>query len=193
MIFDLQFGSTGKGQIAGSLGKVLNPDTVITAWAPNAGHTFRDGDKKYVHTMLATSAVLPSVKHILIGPGSVVNLQSLYNEIVAAGDAVKGKTIVIHPNAAILLPHHSEQEAAYVRIGSTMKGSAAAVIQKMHRDPGAINIAREFKEIIKLMISPANDIYVEVDEGVYDRMVEMSATTVIEGAQGASLSIHSSF
>ena len=45
IITDLQFGSTGKGAFAGKLAAHgIRPDTVLTAWGPNAGHTFIDAN-----------------------------------------------------------------------------------------------------------------------------------------------------
>jgi len=193
VIVDMQWGSCGKGQIAGSLASKSGMfDTAATAWAPNAGHTFRDSDKKYVHTMLASSAVAPSVHTILIGPGSVLNVNALLNEIVAAGDAMKGKNIIIHPNAALLLPHHSEEEQKYVRIGSTMKGSAAAVIQKMHRDPGCNNIVGHLNRDVLMSLSGLG-VEIMIDEDSYNHAVKTSRHMLVEGAQGSSLSIHSRF
>lgn len=192
VIVDMQFGSTGKGQIAGTLAHVLNPETAVTAWAPNAGHTFRKGDAKYVHTMLASSAVAPSVKNILIGPGSVLNVQALQKEIIAAGPMIMGKHLIIHPNAALLLPHHSENEQKYVRIGSTMKGSAAAVMQKMDRDPENGNIARE--RIAETMMALSGlGVQVSIDEDTYRKAIKHTRGMVVEGAQGTGLSIHSRF
>ena len=46
MILDLQFGSTGKGLLAGFLAKSRQPDVVITAWGPNAGHTYIDENRR---------------------------------------------------------------------------------------------------------------------------------------------------
>ena len=73
MILDLQFGSTGKGLLAGYLAKTKQPDVVVTAWGPNAGHTYIDEDgREYIHRMLANGIVSPKLKTVLIGPGSVL-------------------------------------------------------------------------------------------------------------------------
>ena len=63
VIVDLQFGSTGKGLLAGYLAETTKPDTVITAWAANAGHTYINADgRKFVHTMLANGIVSPNLR-----------------------------------------------------------------------------------------------------------------------------------
>ena len=82
MIVDLQFGSTGKGSIAGYIAYRDQPDTIVTAWSPNAGHTFIDKNNiKDVHTMLANGIVSERLKTILIGPGSVLNYDALVSEL----------------------------------------------------------------------------------------------------------------
>ena len=73
-IVDMQFGSCGKGLFAGFLAHKVQPDTIVTAWAPNAGHTFRD-DKagiNMVNIALPNGIVAPSVKRVMFGPGSVI-------------------------------------------------------------------------------------------------------------------------
>src|SRR5688572_29573785 len=106
-IADLQFGSTGKGQIAGSVASIWRPDTVVTAWGPNAGHTYRDGDHKSVHSMLAVSALMESVRSILLGLGTVLQIEKLAEEITANKDYLRGKNLVIHPQAMIVTLQHS--------------------------------------------------------------------------------------
>ena len=36
MIIDLQYGSTGKGLLAGYLAETMQPDVLAAAWMPNA-------------------------------------------------------------------------------------------------------------------------------------------------------------
>ena len=73
MVIDLQYGSTGKGLLAGYLAETTCPDTIITAWAPNAGHTYIDrAGRKYIHTHLANGIVSPFCKRVFLGPGSMM-------------------------------------------------------------------------------------------------------------------------
>lgn len=197
MVVDLQFGSTGKGALAGLLGEYLYPDTVVTAWGPNAGHTFIGyNGSKYVHTMLANSMVCHSVHRQLIGPGSVVNMDSLVNECSRAGDAIRGKTIIIHPSASILQPRHASRERELLRIGSTMKGTAAAVVEKMWRDANLSPLARHLDALVLYGYRALfSNIGVEllVDEQAYDHALDGSTRVLIEGAQGFSLGVHTHF
>ncbi len=192
-VVDLQFGSTGKGQIAGTVGRQWQPDTVVCANGPNAGHTYKwwttDGKTDYInqvmHTVMPVTAVLPSVRNILLGPGAVVDPERLALEIEQSEDLLAGKRILIHPNAAVVGVHHREREKSLVRVGSTMKGTAEAVIEKMQRGEAA-NIART-SMVLKSLPN------VCIDEAEYNKAVDSSDKLLVEGAQGASLSIHSRF
>lgn len=193
-IQDLQFGSTGKGQIAGSLAHVWFPDTVVTAWGPNAGHTFRKDGQKWVHTMLATSAIAPSVEQILIGPGSVINVDNLAAEINAAKSLLRGKRLVIHPQAAVVSEGHRAIEGTdLLRIGSTMKGTGAALCDKVMRRQVTV---RDNADVIINKIGRATmeaDMMLSVSSKIYDQAVDMSEKMIVEGAQGFSLGVHTDF
>jgi hypothetical protein len=71
MVVDMQYGSTGKGAIAGYLATHRDYDTVITANTPNSGHTFIDIDGNVmIHKVLPNSVVGENVFKVLIGPGA---------------------------------------------------------------------------------------------------------------------------
>jgi adenylosuccinate synthase len=191
---DLQFGSTGKGQVAGSIAHVWYPDTVVTAWGPNAGHTFRRDGKKWVHTMLATSAICPSVEQILIGPGSVVNLDNLAAEIKAAIPYLRGKRLVIHPQAAVVNENHRIYEGSeLLRIGSTMKGTGAALCDKVMRKQ--VTVRSNTDEVISKVgrACMEADMGFSISSRIYDQAVDLSEKMIVEGAQGFSLGVHTDF
>lgn len=197
----LQWGSEAKGNIASLVAHNWEPDTVVSAWQPNAGHTAYIGDHKYVHTMLAVGALAPTVQNILIGPGSVVDLEQLRKEIEYAYTlntrALLGKNLTIHPQATILRPHHREQEKGLVAIGSTMKGSMAAVAEKMLRAPGGAITARQFPSVaLGDELGDALDkagMTLAITEKHYDKAIDISRRMLVEGAQGFSLGIHTGF
>lgn len=190
----LQYGSEAKGSISALVARNWQPDTVATAWGPNAGHTVRDGDLHFVSSMLASGALYPSVRSILIGPGSVLDILKLAAEIELAGSRVEGKTLFIHPQAAVLKPEHAELEADLRRIGSTMKGTAQAVISKMLRNLEAVvRGVRRGKLDPLLMVAAKLGMNVSVSERNYDDAIDRSQQMVIEGAQGFSLGIHGQF
>src|SRR4051812_36774161 len=101
-IVDLQFGSTGKGLLAGHLALKLQPDVIITAWGPNAGHTFIDDDgRKFVNIALP-NGIVARPKLLMIGPGSVINPDRMLHEMREYFDLLAHTEIVIHENAAVV-------------------------------------------------------------------------------------------
>lgn len=184
-IVDLQFGSTGKGLLAGCLAKQNKPTAVVTAWGPNAGHTFIDSDgNRFVHRMLANGIVSPDLEAVFIGPGSVIDPAVLEKEITAARDlGFLGPQveILIHDRAAVLDPRDLKAEEKLVRIGSTMKGTAAAAVRKIMRESTAIaEVALNDHKMFKGWVIP-DDLYVH--------KLAQHDSIQLEGAQGFSLGI----
>ncbi len=187
LIIDLQFGSTGKGLIAGYLALRDKPDTLVTAWAANAGHTYIDMDgRKYIHTMLANGIVSPNLKQILIGPGSLINPVSLMNELKSVADILEGRDIriFIHPQAAIITQKHiDEEQGPMTKIGSTKKGVGAAMIDRIRRNPDDNNVAA----------NGTGDAWLDgcvCSVAQYNAALDDAEIVQIEGAQGYSLSMY---
>lgn len=181
-VVDLQFGSTGKGSLAARLALDVQPDTICTAWHPNAGHTSIVGDRKFVHIQLANGIVSPKLRRILIGPGSVIDADILAHEYDQCRDLLQMVKIAIHPHAAVVSQEHRDAEKVFNRIGSTQKGCAEAVIQKMRRDPQNMNIA-------KVSSHPFVQQHVVTAEK-YQSLLDESEVMLVEGAQGYALSIY---
>lgn len=198
----LQFGSEAKGNVSMAVALQWEPDTVVAAWGPNAGHTAWLGDLKYVHTMLPMGALAPAVQNILLGPGSVINVESLRQELTqaCANDRriLEGKYLCIHPQASILRPEHSYREQSLVSIGSTMKGTAEAVMEKMRRstDPTGLITARQHaKRVMEALgeVCAAAGVSISISSKIYDGIINTSSKMLIEGAQGFSLGMHQDF
>jgi adenylosuccinate synthase len=185
VVVDLQYGSTGKGLIVGKIAEDEAPDTVITAWAPNAGHTYigKDG-RKFIHTHLANGIVSPALRHVLLGPGSAINPQQLLAEIDACSDLLENVRISIHPHAAIVTDRHVEEEAGpMTKIGSTKKGVGAAMCQRIRRDPDDLNIAANCSELEGYVTTV----------GDYRARLREARSVLVEGAQGYGLSMYHGF
>ena len=184
IVIDGQFGSTGKGLLAGYLAKQHPIDTIVTAWAANAGHTFIDDNgRKYVHTMLANGIVGPKVKQVLLGAGSIIDPENLQNEYLEAYDKMEHIILAIHPNAAIISQDHRDAESvSMTAIGSTKKGVGEAAIQRIKRDPKNLNtaFASEHPFIKKHVVG--------IDE--YNQLLDSAKEILVEGAQGYSLSMY---
>jgi len=133
LIVDMQYGSTGKGLIAGYLAMKNEYDVVVNANMPNAGHTFIDAKgQKMVHKVLPNGLVSPKCEYVLIGPNSVFSMDQLMKELDQLDEfGYDQYQVCIHHRAVVLQDRHKDTEQKYKRIGSTAQGSAAATIHKM--------------------------------------------------------------
>ena len=187
VIVDLQYGSTGKGLIVGYLAENGPYDAVVTAWAPNAGHTYiAKNGRKFIHTHLANGIVGPAVRKVFLGPGSLINPQQFIQEVGQCAGIIraKGIRIFIHPHAAVVTERHIEEEAGpMTKIGSTKKGVGAAMIQRIRRNPDDQNIAAGCEELRAFTVTAEQ----------YRRELKESEYVLVEGAQGYGLSMYHGF
>jgi adenylosuccinate synthase len=197
LICDLQFGSTGKGLIAGYIAERDEPDVVMTTWGANAGHTYIDREgRKYTHTMIANGCVSPKLKFIVIGPGSSLNLDNLFKEAATIDWPESFVGIIIHPQAGVINTDHEhrESEGSMVSIGSTRKGVGECVIDKIRRDPEGKATAFSYRDNILMRSSQHKEFSIGVVTDAEYRHVWTGAERIlIEGAQGFSLGINSGF
>lgn len=186
VIIDLQYGSTGKGLLAGYLAHERQYDIAVSANMPNAGHTYitKEGIK-FINKVLPSAATSPKVKKVFIGPNAVFSKEQLFKEIRDLEDAgIKIRNrLVIHPNAVVLSEEHIKSEASLSGIASTMQGSAAATVDKMMRTAGSMPVAASNKDLHPYLI------YQE------DWLEEMYRANkiLVEGSQGYSLGINTQF
>lgn len=187
LICDAQFGSTGKGLLASVMAEQDSPDTLITAFAPNAGHTSYTKDGvKLIHKMLANGITSNNTERVLIGPGAVVNEAVLIKEIenAEALGLISFDRVYVHANAACVTEEHVAAEKDYGRIGSTQTGSGAAAIQRISRDPDNLNNARNAIKDGRIRV---------VDDTEYLSVLGQAKVAQIEGAQGFGLSMYHGF
>ena len=187
-IVDLQYGSTGKGLLAGYLAAKREPDGVVCAFGPNAGHTFIDAENnRWVHVMMPMAAVC-GAKKVFYGPGTILHPEILMVELEAINRKGHQPEIFIHENCVVVQERHREQEAAYgARIGSTMKGTGAAMAERLLRqNVGERIVARDV-----LRNTPLEALVVDVD--TYNDALDSVQLLQIEGAQGFSLSMYHGF
>ena len=187
ILVDLQFGSTGKGAIAGYLAVTRPYDTVVSANRPNAGHTFIDAKgHKMIHKVLPNGVVGASVRTVLIGAGAVFSVEQLLREIDRLDKfGYNNFGVYIHEAAVVLTDEHKSGEKEYSRIGSTQQGAAQAVIAKMDRDPG------NDPTIKHVEINHPRIIVVSPNE--YHNKLLLANKILAEGAQGYSLGIDAGF
>jgi adenylosuccinate synthase len=187
MIMDFQYGSTGKGLIAGYLANRNNYDTAICAFATNAGHTYINNSQhiEMMTQQLPTSIISDTVKNVMLGPGSAIHVRTLQDELLRYGAYMHGKRLMIHSHAAIVEDYHAEQEQSDGRtaMGSTAKGVGDAFIERIRRRPDAANVAKN-----RLRGTGLSRYVVTPEE--YDQAVCGARNVIIEGAQGFSLSMY---
>lgn len=123
---------------------MMLPDTIAYAPSPNAGHTLVIGNHKYIHKMLPTGFTSTRLRTILLGPGSLLDLDLLQKELRALRDRMPRMDdvkVIIHANAAVVLPRHREAEAnGGTAPGSTRQGVGAAQIERIQRGAGSTNL-----------------------------------------------------
>ena len=193
LIADMQYGSTGKGKVAGRLAIENQYDVVVGANMPNAGHTYvNTGGNHFVHKVLPNGVVSERLKYCLLGSGSVFSIEQLRHEIDRSCKFIDRtpseflSMLRIHENSVVLTEEHQKSEKNYDRIGSTQQGSAAAMITKLHRDPNKKVIARdvlvktEFEECL-------------INNSDYLNILLSAQRVLAEGAQGFSLGISQPF
>ena len=202
IIVDLQFGSTGKGAIAGYLAGKTNYDVVVSANMPNAGHTFIDAvGNKFVQKVLP-SALASGTPVALIAPAAVFSIEQLIIELDALEDAgYTGKRVFIHEHAVLLTPDHKLEETivrpgstdtnSYQSIGSTQQGSAAALMHKIRRDINH-NPTVEAKYGLG-PINRENSRVSIVSHAHYLALLADAENVLIEGSQGYSLGLNAGF
>lgn len=193
VLVDLQFGSTGKGMLAGYIGVLNGYDAVISANMPNAGHSAYSphAGRLFVHKVLPSAIFGDDLEVIGIGPGAVFSIDRLEEEwrnVCAYRDDL---TLVIHEAAGLLTPEHKEAEQKSLsRISSTMQGSAEALISKIRREEGATAKYRA------IAISERMNRYgscVVVAQSEWLSIFKDQSKILLEGSQGYSLGLSNGF
>jgi len=194
IIVDLQYGSTGKGAIAGFLAaesmKAGDPyDLIINANMPNAGHTYIDEfGHKMVHKVLP-SGIVGKPNFVFLGAGSVFSIGQLADEISKANSFGYKFKVFVHPNATILAASDVTAEKESINgIGSTQSGAAEATITKIRRQSactaGQLRPAMEPMEDIGVYVATLPE---------WEYGLTHAESILAEGAQGYDLGINGAF
>lgn len=134
VVIDLQSGDTGKGKVAQWLARSGNYHYSLRFnGGSNAGHTiYRDDIKLVTHQIpVAITEGIPSI----IGPGCVVNLDKLNEEIkdlTSVGIPVD-QLLFIDKRAHLVLDEHIEEDSKDETIGTTRQGIGPAYRAKYNR------------------------------------------------------------
>lgn len=188
VIFDGQFGSTGKGLAGAWVGEHNKIDWAVTNASANAGHTsIIDG--KPVVLFHIPSTWLTAREHwntrIYIDAGAIVDLDVLEREIVELG--IPARQIWVNPNAAVILPEDKASESnngsSQARIASTQKGCGAALARK---------VVRSGPNLGQWIAQTGRKVPFTLDTVPLNRELRDMKTVVVEVPQGFSLSVGAS-
>jgi adenylosuccinate synthase len=186
VVVGAQFGSEGKGAIAGFLGRSMTSDDIAVRVAgPNAGHTaYDEAGREWKLRALPVAAVTSKNAWLHIAAGSEIDTEVLLGEIRDADEAGHrvSQRLSIHPSATLLHPKYisDEQSLGLVgRIGSTGKGI------------GAARSARIMREADTALSSPSLERWLAEEDSAFD--FGMYRRVVIEGTQGYGLGLHTPY
>lgn len=188
VIFDGQFGSTGKGLAGAWVGEHNRIDWSVTNASANAGHTSIVEGETYILFHIPSTWLTARQNHdtkIYIDAGAIVDVDVLIREIEQLGIGLS--EITVNPNAAIILQEDKDAEAdmksSQAKIASTQKGVGAALARKIQRRGPNLGqwIERNHRKMpFRVGTVPLNSHLLRGE------------SVVIEVPQGFSLSINSS-
>lgn len=187
VIIDGQWGSTGKGKLAGYLYSKYPEITVACCdYMPNAGHTYVDDNGvAHITKALPTAISFNHIEHVIIGPHSVISESRLMEELSREQYAAKKFKLHIHPLVSVLSDEDAVLERSLLNgISSTMQGSCAAVVGKMWRKPECVNLAKD-NENLKEWVCDTHELMQDLlDDG---------HTALLETAQGFDLGLNNGY
>lgn len=183
-----QWGSEGKGQVSGYLAPEY--DVLVRVGGPNAGHKVYELPKPYTFYHLPSGTRCNRRAQIVLGPGAVLGLPKLMEEISDCALSGSGR-LFIDPQAMVIdaadVSMENHAGSAVATIGSTGQGVGAATARKALRSMAAsefscpVQLARDIPEL-KEFIRPTLE--------VLDRAFAVGKRIFLEGTQGTSLSLH---
>jgi adenylosuccinate synthase len=137
LIVGLQWGDEGKGRIVDLY--AADYDVVARfAGGDNAGHSIVVGDRELA-LRIVPSGVMRSHVELFVGGGTVVNMQTLIEELDAlAAIGVDTSRVKVSDRAHIVFPYHVSRDLASERerasaIGTTGRGIGPAYVDRVAR------------------------------------------------------------
>ena len=178
ILIGLQYGSEGKGIVAGALALSGFYAASIRIGGSNAGHSFRYKDKMYVFRHIPCAAIHPETL-LMMGRGALVDPAVLLKEFEDVG--VNPHRLLMDPFVFPIQPIDAQIEQGALelsaKIGSTCKGVGQALVTRLMRGHWA-----DRKDILAAYSKCT----------VQDLMTRVGTKSVlIESTQGTSLSVFS--
>lgn len=190
ILIDGQFGSTGKGLLAGFIyeknkGKI---DVAVTNAAPNAGHTHYDETgKKIVAKHLPMTGILEEDSIIYLNAGAVINIDTFKEELDAYVD--QPGRVYVHPRAGIIteqdITNERDPSSTTAKLSSTQSGVGSALANKIMRKKGAV--AKDYPDFFE------NVCGVNIAKMDLNSCMKKGLTVLIEVPQGIGLGLNEGY
>lgn len=177
IIIDGQFGSTGKGLLAGWLAGREEIDIATTNAGPNAGHTCMHNGHKIVTHHLPMAACLNPGTTAYLNAGSIINPDELIAEAQLHNTIDR---LVIHPRACVISPEDIEterQDKTMRSIASTARGVGAAQARKILRSA----CLAECNDVLRPFVHRLD----------LNKMMKRGSSVLVECPQGMGIGINS--
>jgi adenylosuccinate synthase len=174
-----QFGSEGKGNIVSYLAREY--DVLVRVGGPNAGHKVYEEPDPYTFHHLPSGSRCHGEAQIVIGPGAVLYVPKLLEEI--ADCRIDSTRLSIDAQAMIITEHDKQMEKQLVQdIGSTGQGVGAATSRRiMQRNTDPAKLARDIPELRP---------YIKQTREVLEEAFCNRKRVFLEGTQGTGLSLY---
>jgi adenylosuccinate synthase len=206
ILLDGFWGSSGKGKASAWLADKFCVNNISSSNFPNAGHTFRKGDYKFVAKVLPTALALKKANALNVmgwlspASGITVNEAGHWARLVAEWIETGKPDVAIHSRASIVTPDHAEMEkhgpGSTKHIASTMQGCSAAMVEKiLRKDSTLLAGSRSVEEWTGTEVDLEEFAsHVHILDGAHFRnsvqqFILRGATWLHEGSQGYALSI----
>lgn len=193
VIVDLQAGDTGKGKVAHALAKDYDLILRYNGGA-NAGHTvYHNGVKVVTHQVpVGIFYGIPSV----IGPGCVVNLPKLHEELDMLRELGFTGKVLIDYRVHVTTAQHIEEDGKDSKIGTTRQGIGPTYRDKYARTGKRIidvvkyndttrpyeivdlyQMLHEYQTEYKILCEGAQGFQIDIDWGDYPYVTSSHCTT----------------
>jgi adenylosuccinate synthase len=185
VLIDGQWGSTGKGKLAGLIALKHRIDLAVCNFMANAGHTWvpNNGGDPVMVQQLPTSLINPKTR-LHIAATAVIDPDVLLKEIAQFNQRFNIlPRLSIDPNAGIIKKSHKDRENATLhRISSTVKGCGAVLADKVMRQASLVHNESDGQRWYDIAVWPTSLV-------VHDAL-RAHDTILFETAQGFDLSVN---
>ncbi len=194
IVYDGMWGSCGKGKICGEMALNGCYDVCVNNNAPNSGHTFVfENGREVVTRHIPIGVVNPNIKYLVIGEGAVIDPKVLKEEIEKYADLLADRPIYVCDSAIHVIEENIQTERKGNKTGSTMKGSGAALVDKIMRKRGLIKtdiIMQELERTGKVIFVHSKTFFPSIYEGING--FSGNEDILVECGQGDALGINGS-